>query len=73
MTTTPPASTYVLLIGMMTTMVSFGVVIIFRSSLSWYLMIPVAFAIPEVVILIQRYLRRQRVKAEMRATIEQLG
>lgn len=71
-TTTAPASTYVLVIGVMATLVSFGIVAIFTPPLIWFL-IPVAFAIPEVVILTQRYVRRQRAKAEMRSTIEQLG
>jgi hypothetical protein len=61
-----------MVIGVMATLVSFGIVVIFQPTWSWYL-IPVALAIPEVVILIQRWLRRQRIKAEMRATIEQLG
>jgi hypothetical protein len=56
----------------MATLVSFGVVVIFQPLWYWYL-IPVALAIPEMAILTQRWLRRQRVKAEMRATIEQLG
>jgi hypothetical protein len=71
-TTTAPASTYALVIGVMATLVSFGVVVIFQPLWYWYL-IPAALAIPVVVILTGRWLRRQRVKAEMRATIEQLG
>jgi hypothetical protein len=58
--------------GVIATLVSFGIVVIFQPLWYWYL-IPVALAIPEVVILIQRWRSRQRIKAEMRATIEQLG
>jgi hypothetical protein len=71
-TATAPASTYALVIGVMATLVSFGVVVIFQPLWYWYL-IPAALAIPVVVILTGRWLRRQRAKAEMRATIEQLG
>lgn len=71
-TTTAPASTYAMVIGVMATLVSFGVVVIFQPVWYWY-MIPVVLAIPEIVILIQRWARRQRIRAEMRATIEQLG
>lgn len=72
MTTTAPASTYVMVTGVIATLVSFGIVVIFQPLWYWYL-IPAALAIPEVVILIQRWRSRQRIKAEMRATIEQLG
>lgn len=72
MTTTAPASTYLMVIGVMATLVSFGVVVIFQPAAVWYL-IPAVLAVPEIIILIQRWLRRQRIKTEMRETLEQLG
>lgn len=67
-----PTSTYVLVIGIIATLSSFGIVVIFLPPWYWY-MITVALAIPEIVILAERWIRRQRIKAEMRATLEQLG
>lgn len=72
MTNTAPASTYVMVTGVMATLVSFGIVVIFQPAWYWYL-IPVALAIPEIVILFRRWVRRRRIQAELRATIEQLG
>lgn len=61
-----------MVIGVMAALASFGIVAIFTPPLIWYI-IPVLFAAPVVVILAGRYRRWQRAKAEMRATIEQLG
>lgn len=72
MRTTAPASTYVLVLGMVATLWAFGIVVIFLPPWYWYL-IPAVLAVPEIVILAQRWARRQRLKNELRATLEQLG
>jgi hypothetical protein len=61
-----------MVVGIVATLSSFGITVIFLPPWYWYL-ITVALAIPEVVVLVRRWVHRQHVKAEMRATIEQLG
>lgn len=72
MATSAPASTYVLVVFMVATVSSFGIVTIFTPPLYWY-SITLALALPEIVILARRWARRRRMRAELRATLEELG
>ncbi len=67
-----PASTYVLVVGIVATVSSFGIVAIFTPPWYWY-SITLALALPEIVILAGRWARRRRMRAELRATLEELG
>lgn len=71
MSTTAPASTYVLVIGIMATFSAFGIVLIFTPPWYYY-MIPVAIAIPELVILARRWQARQRMRRQLREAMEEL-
>ena len=66
-----PASTYVLVVGVMATFCSFGIVLIFTPPLYWYL-IPTAFAIPVIVILAHRWARRRALKRDLAGTLSEL-
>lgn len=70
--TNAPASTYVLVSSVITTFCTFGWVVIFLPAWTWYL-IPAACAVPAIVILVQRWIRRQRIKRELQETLAQLG
>lgn len=70
--TKPPASTFVLVIGIMATASSFGDVIIFTPRWYWY-MIPVVIALPEVGILFHRWQRRRQLRRDLRTTLQELG
>ncbi len=71
MSTTAPASTYILVVGIMATFSAFGIVLMFTPP--WYFfMIPVALALPELVILFQRWQRRQKMRRELQAAMEEL-
>jgi hypothetical protein len=70
--TTAPASTYVLVIGIMATFSAFGIVLIFTPP--WYFfMIPVALAVPEIVILLRRWQARLQMRRQLQAAMEELG
>ena len=71
MSTTAPASTYVLVIGIMATFWAFGIVLIFTPPWYYY-MIPIALFIPELVILVRRWQARQRMRRQLRAAMEEL-
>ena len=66
-----PASTYVLVVGVMTTFASFGIVLIFTPPWYWYL-IPVAFAMPVIAILARRWVRHRAMKRELAGTLSGL-
>jgi membrane protein implicated in regulation of membrane protease activity len=66
-----PASTYVLVVGVMATFAAFGDVLIFTPPWYWYL-IPAALAVPVIVILARRWLRRRRLKRELAGTLSEL-
>lgn len=70
--TTAPASTYILVIGIMATFWAFGIVLIFTPPW-YYFMIPVALAIPELVILYRRWQARARMRRELQAAMEELS
>lgn len=69
---TAPASTYILVVGIVATFCAFGTVVIFLPPWEWYL-IPVACALPVVTILALRWLKHRRMRSEMQATLAQLG
>lgn len=70
--TSAPAATYVLVIGIMATFTSFGIVFSFTAP--WYLfMIPVALAVPEIVILARRWQARQRMRRELQEAVQDLA
>jgi hypothetical protein len=71
-TTSAPASTYVLVAGMLATLWSFGIVVIFTPPWFYYF-IPVVLAIPELVILAHRYTVRRQMRRELQAAIEEVG
>jgi hypothetical protein len=66
-----PASTYALVVGVMATFCAFGTVLIFTPPWYWYL-IPVALAIPVVVILARRWARRRQLKRDLAGTLSEL-
>lgn len=66
-----PASTYVLVVGVMATFAAFGIVLIFTPPWYWFL-IPAALAIPEIVILAARWARRRRIKRELAGALSEL-
>lgn len=72
MATNAPASTYVIVTSIVVTFCTFGWVIIFLPSWYWYL-IPAVAITPAIAVLAQRWMRRHRIKTELRATLEQLG
>ncbi len=72
MPTTAPPSTYILVVGIMATFASFGIVLIFTPPWYWF-MIPVALALPEVVILLRRAAARHRLRQSLRESIRGIG
>lgn len=56
----------------MATFSAFGIVLIFTPPWYYY-MIPVAIAIPELVILAQRWQARQRMRRALQAAMQELG
>jgi membrane protein implicated in regulation of membrane protease activity len=66
-----PASTYVLVVGVMATFAAFGIVLIFTPPWYWYL-IPLAFATPVIVILARRWAKRRAMKRELASTLSGL-
>ncbi len=56
----------------MATVSSFGIVVIFTPPWYWYA-IPAACAVPEIVILAQRWAKRRRLQRELQAALEELG
>ncbi|HET8590510.1 MAG TPA: hypothetical protein VFM01_12825 [Nakamurella sp.] len=69
---TAPAATYVLVIGVMATFISFGIVFSFTAPWYWFL-IPVALAIPEIVILSGRWRARQRMRRDLQQAVQDLS
>lgn len=72
MSTNAPASSYVIIVSIIATFCTFGWVVIFLPAWYWYL-IPVACAVPALVVLAQRWIRRQRIKRDLRSTLAELG
>lgn len=70
--TSAPTSTYVLVVGIMVTFAAFGIVFSFDPPWYWF-MIPLALAVPEVVILVRRWQARQRIRRELQAAVEELA
>jgi len=70
--TTAPASTYVLVCGIMAAFWAFGIVLIFTPPWYWY-MIPVAIALPVVGILVRRWQVRHQMRRELQAAMQELG
>jgi len=69
--TTAPASTYVLVVGIMAAFSAFGIVLIFTPPWYWF-MIPVALALPVLVILLRRWQVRQQMRRELAEAMQQL-
>ena len=66
-----PATTYVLVSGVMAVFISFGIV--FSLSLHWYyFLIPVVLAIPVLVILGARWSKRQQAKRAIAGSLDRL-
>lgn len=66
-----PASTYVLVVGVMATFSAFGIVLIFTPPWYFYL-IPLALATPVIVILARRWVRHRAMKRELAGTLSGL-
>lgn len=72
MATNAPASTYVVVSSLVATFCAFGTVVIFLPPWQLYL-IPAACALPGIVVLAQRYMRRRRIKRDMNEALASLG
>lgn len=72
MSTNAPAATYVIVTSVIATFCAFGSVVIFLPAWEWYL-IPVACAVPGLVVLAQRWARRRRLKRDVQSALADLG
>lgn len=67
-----PLTTYILVGSLISAFCAFGTVLIFLPAWEWYI-IPLVLFLPFTVILAVRWARHQRIRGELRATLNQLG